>query len=203
MGLRGPEIYKIANETYRELKVKGVKDIDQILEYCEFLYSFKITELRSIAIIWSFKAKKHFRVEHFSIFEKWLRNYVTGWGSTDHLCTKSLGYILFTYPELMKDIKKWTSSPNLWVRRASAVALIYGLRREKFLEDAFEIADILFSDQEMYVQKGYGWMLKEASNNFRDEVFNYVVKKKKNMPRTALRYAIEKMPQEMRKEAMS
>ncbi|MHA1347113.1 MAG: DNA alkylation repair protein [Candidatus Heimdallarchaeaceae archaeon] len=203
LGLRGPIVYKIANETFRELKATGVKDIDQILEYCELLHSFNITELRSIAVIWSFKVKKQFRLEHFSIFEKWLKNYVTGWGSTDHLCTKSLGYILFTYPELLKEVKKWTSSQNQWVRRASAVALIYGLRRKQFLEDTFEIADALLNDQEMYVLKGYGWMLKEASNNFRDEVFNYVMKKKNNMPRTALRYAIEKMPQEMRKEAMS
>ncbi len=203
LGLRGPIIHKIANETFRELKAKGVKDVDQILEYCEFLHAFKITELRSIAVIWSYKAKKQFRLEHFSIFEKWLKNYVTGWGSTDHLCTKSLGYILFTYPELMKEVKKWTTSPNQWVRKSSAVALIYGLRREQFLEDTFEIADALFNDQEMYVLKGYGWMLKEASNSHRDEVFNYVMTRKKNMPRVALRYAIEKMPQEMRKEAMS
>jgi 3-methyladenine DNA glycosylase AlkD len=103
----------------------------------------------------------------------------------------------------MKEVKKWTNSPNQWVRRSSAVALIYGLRREQFLEDTFEIADSLFNDQEMYVLKGYGWMLKGASNSYRDEVFNYVMKRKKNMPRVALRYAIEKMPQEMRKEAMS
>ena len=46
-------------------------------------------------------------------------------------------------------------------------------------------------------------MLKEAANNYRDEVFNYVLNKKKTMPRLSLRYAIEKMPEEMRREAMS
>jgi 3-methyladenine DNA glycosylase AlkD len=56
-GLRGPIIHKIANETFRELKAKGVKDVDQILEYCEYLHTFKITEMRSIAVIWSYKAK--------------------------------------------------------------------------------------------------------------------------------------------------
>jgi 3-methyladenine DNA glycosylase AlkD len=55
----------------------------------------------------------------------------------------------------------------------------------------------------MYVLKGYGWMLKEASNNYQQEIFDYVQKKKKDMPRISLRYAIEKMPQEMRKIAMS
>ena len=45
-------------------------------------------------------------------------------------------------------------------------------------------------------------MLKEASNNYPKEVFDYVIRNKKHMPRTALRYAIEKMPLKMKKEAM-
>jgi len=65
------------------------------------------------------------------------------------------------------------------------------------------IADILLTDKDDMVQKGYGWMLKEASKPYRKAVFDYVVKHKTVMPRTALRYAIELMPPEMRAEAMS
>lgn len=46
-------------------------------------------------------------------------------------------------------------------------------------------------DSDVMVQKGYGWMLKEASNNYPNEVFDYVMKRKKEMPRIALRYAID------------
>ena len=52
------------------------------------------------------------------------------------------------------------------------------------------------------VQKGYGWLLKEASKYYQKEVFNYVLKNKNIMPRTALRYSIEKMPEELRLRAM-
>jgi 3-methyladenine DNA glycosylase AlkD len=52
------------------------------------------------------------------------------------------------------------------------------------------------------VQKGYGWMLKAASQAHQKEVFDYVISKKKTMPRTAFRYAIEKMPVELRAIAM-
>ena len=65
------------------------------------------------------------------------------------------------------------------------------------------MSDILFTDKDDMVQKGYGWMLKEASRNHQAEVFDYVMKWKAKMPRTALRYAIEKMPVEMRKKAMA
>ena len=71
-----------------------------------------------------------------------------------------------------------------------------------FLKDIFEIADILFQDNDDLVQKGYGWMLKEASRMHQAEVFEYVMRNKATMPRTALRYAIEKMPEELRRLAM-
>ena len=52
------------------------------------------------------------------------------------------------------------------------------------------------------VKKGYGWLLKEASRKHQKEVFNYVLRNKKKMPRTTLRYAIELMPKELKAEAM-
>jgi 3-methyladenine DNA glycosylase AlkD len=53
------------------------------------------------------------------------------------------------------------------------------------------------------VQKGYGWMLKAASQAHQQEVFNYVMRNKAIMPRTSLRYAIEKMPRELKEQAMA
>jgi len=57
-------------------------------------------------------------------------------------------------------------------------------------------------DPDDLVQKGYGWMLKSLAENCEDEVFQYVLSKRSVMPRTALRYAIEKMPDKKRQEAM-
>jgi 3-methyladenine DNA glycosylase AlkD len=71
-----------------------------------------------------------------------------------------------------------------------------------FLKEILEIADSLLEDRDDLVQKGYGWMLKEASRLHQKEVFDYVMRKKTAMPRTALRYAIEKMPAELRQRAM-
>jgi 3-methyladenine DNA glycosylase AlkD len=65
------------------------------------------------------------------------------------------------------------------------------------------MSEILLTDKDDMVQKGYGWLLKEASKKHQAEVFDYVMKWKAKMPRTALRYAIEKMPVEMRRRAMA
>ena len=82
------------------------------------------------------------------------------------------------------------------------VTLILPARKGKFLSDIFEIAQLLLEDQDDLVQKGYGWLLKEASKKHQRQVFDFILKHKKTMPRTALRYAIEKMPEKLRKEAM-
>ena len=61
---------------------------------------------------------------------------------------------------------------------------------------------MLMADQDVMVQKGFGWMLKEASKNYPEEIFSYVMSNQGEMPRTALRYAIEKLSLERRREAM-
>src|SRR5680860_1128849 len=75
-------------------------------------------------------------------------------------------------------------------------------KKRQFLKDVFEISDQLLLDEDDLVQKGYGWLLKVTSHLHQKGVFDYVMKNKENMPRTALRYAIEKMPQSLRQEAM-
>lgn len=156
-----------------------------------------------IACNWAYALRKKYEPDDFSIFEQWLNNYVTNWASCDTLCNHTIGAFLEKYPEYISELKKWAKSDNRWVRRAAAVSLIVPARNGFFLKDIFEIADILLLDQDDLVQKGYGWMLKAASQSHQKEVHDYVMKKKNVMPRTALRYAIEKMPEELRLKAMA
>ena len=61
---------------------------------------------------------------------------------------------------------------------------------------------MLLTDLDDLVQKGYGWLLKEESRVHQKAVFDYVIARRKVMPRTALRYAIELMPKDLKDEAM-
>ena len=81
--------------------------------------------------------------------------------------------------------------------------MIYSLRKGANLDFAFRIADALLQDNDYLVQNGYGWMLKDASILFPDEVFRFVMKSRKKMPRRALRYAIERLSVQRKKEAMN
>jgi 3-methyladenine DNA glycosylase AlkD len=129
--------------------------------------------------------------------------YLSTWGGVDDFCTHTLGYFLYTYPEFTPVVRKWATSKNPWILRTAAVSLIYGLRRGVFLDYIFDVADAMLTDPRKYVQNGYGWMLKEATKHFQELVFEYVMQKKAEMPRRALRYAIEKMPKSLKAQAMA
>jgi 3-methyladenine DNA glycosylase AlkD len=198
-GVKTAIVSRIAKEHFKEIKDKEKKDIFAL---CEELWSSGYMEESFIAGKWAYFLHKNYEPSDFSVFERWVDKYVSNWASCDTFCNHALGEYVEKFPGRVTDLKRWAKSKNRWMRRAAAVTLILPARRGGFLKDVFGIADILLQDEDDLVRKGYGWMLKEASRQHQKEVLDYVMKNKKDMPRTALRYAIEKMPQELRKKAM-
>jgi 3-methyladenine DNA glycosylase AlkD len=199
-GIKSATVVSIGKAHYKHVKDKSKADIFNL---CEELWKSGIMEESFIACNWSYYVNKQYEQSDIRIFSEWVNNYVGNWASCDTLCNHSVGTLVEMYPTLLSELKTWAKSENRWVKRASSVSLIVPARRGLFLGDIFEIADILHSDQDDMVQKGYGWMLKAASQAYQDEVFGYVMKKKTTMPRTSLRYAIEKMPAELKARAMA
>ncbi|MBP1909542.1 DNA alkylation repair protein [Methanolobus bombayensis] len=198
-GMKTPVARKIAKTYYKQVSGKNKQEIFAL---CEELLSSDYMEEAFIAFEWSYNLRKQYEPEDFPMFERWVGDYVNNWAKCDTLCNHTIGMFIDMYPQYIDSLKKWTASENSWYRRAAAVTLILAARRGDFLDDIFEIADLLLTDEDDLVQKGYGWMLKEASKQHQKEVFDYVVVNKEVMPRTALRYAIEKMPKELRVKAM-
>jgi len=198
-GVKSKTVGQIAKDNFASVKTRSKSEIFRL---CESLWQSGYLEETFIACEWSHRLVKQYTPEDFSIFEKWVHKYLNNWASCDTLCNHTVGDFVQMYPGHLSDLKKWALSDNRWVRRASAVSLIIPARKGKFLPDIFEIAGILLLDKDDMVQKGYGWMLKEASKPYQKEVFDFVMKHKAVMPRTALRYAIEKMPAGFRAMAM-
>jgi 3-methyladenine DNA glycosylase AlkD len=199
-GVKTAVVHKIGKKYFSKIKDKKKSEIFTL---CEKLWQSGYMEESFIACNWSYYIRPYYEEKDLKVFEKWLSHYVNNWASCDTLCNHTVGSFIERYPNCLAALKKWAGSKNRWIKRAAAVSLIIPAKKGKFLTDIFEIADILLADRDDLVQKGYGWMLKAASHLHQKQVYNYVVKHKDTMPRTALRYAIEKMPQELKKEAMS
>jgi 3-methyladenine DNA glycosylase AlkD len=194
-----PVVRTIARKYWKE--VSGRRN-EEIFSLCEELYRSGYCEEAFIVSDWVPRLAAKFEPSDIEVFRHWIDRYITNWAMCDSFCNHAVGDFIVKYPEYIEELKRWTGSENRWMRRASAVSLIVPARRGCFLNDAIGIASMLLTDPDDMVQKGYGWLLKEASRQHREVVFAFVMENRKAMPRTALRYAIELMPQEMRAEAM-
>jgi len=198
-GLKSADVDEIGKKFYKKIPER-VKD--EIFGLCEELWKSGYLEESIISCQWAFNMRRYFKPEDLSTYERWIDNYVTNWASCDTFCNHTVGTLLEMYPEQVSELKNWAKSENRWMRRASAVSFIIPARKGLFHGAIFEIADILLQDEDDMVRKGYGWMLKSASQFDQKTVYEYVMKNKNNMPRTSLRYAIEKMPDGLKKSAM-
>ncbi|MDD1660979.1 MAG: DNA alkylation repair protein [Methanomicrobiales archaeon] len=198
-GVKTPVAREIAGRFFRAL---GPVEKVRIFALCEELLGSGSLEEAFIAADWAYRVRKTYEPGDFFVFEAWIGKYIDNWAKCDTLCNHAVGSFIERFPEHLPGLKAWTGSGNRWMRRASAVSLVLPARKGLFLEDILDIAERLLHDEDDLVQKGYGWLLKEAGKAHPAEVFRFVMEHRREMPRTALRYAIEKMPEGWRKQAM-
>ncbi|MDD1663882.1 MAG: DNA alkylation repair protein [Methanomicrobiales archaeon] len=198
-GVRAAEVRRISREHFRQMKGMG-KTL--IFSLCETSLASDYCEEAFIASDWVYRLRKEYEPGDLALFERWIGEYIDNWAKCDTFCNHALGAFVERFPSSIENLKGWTRSGNRWFRRAAAVTLILPARKGMFLPEILEIADLLLGDEDDLVQKGCGWLLKEASRTHAREVFEYVMARKREMPRTMLRYAIEKMPGDWKRQAM-
>ncbi len=194
-GVKSALVETISNDVFKEIKGRDKSDV---FELCDMLWLSGYLEESFIACHLSYYLRKEFQPRDFILFEKWVSLYINNWASCDTFCNHTVGSFIEMNPGFIANLKEWTKSDNRWMRRAAAVSLIIPARKGLFLKEIFEIANLLLTDSDDMVQKGYGWMLKVASKVHQKDIFDFVMKNKSKMPRTALRYSIEKMPTNLR-----
>ncbi len=154
--------------------------------------------------------KKNYDDELLLRFEYWLENYSTNWALVDDLCIKTIYNFLFARPHLIEKTQHWSVSKVSWCRRASNVVWVKFIKRKMgksiyYLDKnlVFQNCDILLRDEDEFVQKSVGWILKVTSLQYDEDVMNYILKNHKSMERSTIRFAIEKFAVETRQEILS
>ena len=132
-----------------------------------------------------------------TIYEFYLKNAkrVNNWDLVDLSAEKIIGvYLLDKNKQVLFKLAK---SKNLWEKRISIMSTFHFIRNN-FYDTTLEIADVLLTDEHDLIHKAVGWMLREIGNRNLAEEEKFLKKRYKTMPRTMLRYAIEKFPEEKR-----
>ncbi|MCH7676476.1 DNA alkylation repair protein [candidate division KSB1 bacterium] len=188
LGIRVPVTKKVARK-FKELPV------DEVLK----LLKSKYHEERLLALIMLVnRFKKETDKEQKKIYEAYLSHtkYINNWDLVDGSAHQIVGGYLFERDR--KPLYQLAKSKSLWERRISMIATYTFIKRDDF-EDTLNLSAILLTDEEDLMHKAVGWMLREVGKKDIEVEERFLRKHYKKMPRTMLRYAIEKFEEKKRK----
>src|SRR5438132_14142588 len=169
--------------------------IDDAMTFAGAMIRDRHLEAKSLGIEVVARYRRNFSPRLLPVWKRWLSdNYSANWATTDSICCSLIGPLLLARPELGARMRAWARDRNLWVRRASIVSLIPRLRRGESLDLAYEIARRLHGDREDLIQKAVGWALREAGKTDMMRLERYLRANGPSIPRTTVRYAIERFP---------
>jgi len=189
LGIRVPVTRKVARK-FRELP------LGQVLK----LVKSKYHEERLLALFMLVALfKKGDDKKKKSIYDAYLghTHYINNWDLVDSSAHQIVGGYLFERDR--KPLYQLAKSKSLWERRISMIATYTFIKKDDF-EDTLKLSEILLPDKEDLIHKAVGWMLREVGKKDIEVEERFLRKHYKRMPRTMLRYAIEKFEEKKRKD---
>lgn len=193
IGVTVPQTRSIAKK-YKELPFKEVEElIKNPVHECRLAALMILVERFAKADETEREKVVNFYLKH----TKWINN----WDLVDLSAYKIVGAWLYDLGDVSL-LDKLARSKNMWEQRIAIVSTFYFIQR-KDLEHTFRIADILIAHPHDLLHKAVGWMLREAGKRDQKAEEAFLKTRYKTMPRTMLRYAIEKFDEPKRKRYLN
>lgn len=189
LGIRVPVLRKLAKQ------YNGVSIDDAVRLLCSEFHEERMLAL----IIMVNRFKKGEAKEKEALYRLYLTHtkYINNWDLVDTSAEHIVGAHLLNRDR--KPLYDLAISDDLWERRIAILATFHFIRRYQF-DDALSISRILLNDREDLIHKAVGWMLREIGKRDIKAEESFLIKHYQTMPRTMLRYAIEKFPEEKRQK---
>jgi len=189
IGVTVPNQRAVSKKYYKEISIHEIEELlnDKIHEY-------RLTATFMLVLKYQKEKDENKKQEFVDAYIGNLER-INNWDLVDSSAHLILGpHLMDRDKSLLYDFAK---SENLWVQRVSIIATFHFIRNGKY-EDALRISEMLLNHKHDLIHKAVGWMVREIGNRDFDVEYNFLLKHYKKMPRTMLRYAIEKFPEELR-----
>ena len=190
LGIRAPKIRLIAKK-HIDISITDMKTLIQS-KYHEERFLGLIILVNKYA---KTKDKKN-RNQLYKIYVSSFK-YINNWDLVDVTCSHVIGKHLMDKDRSI--LYTWAKSDDIWTKRIAIVSTHYFIRKND-LEDTFKISKMLLQDEHDLIHKAVGWMLREAGKRDIKKEETFLKKYYKIMPRTMLRYSIEKFQEDKRQE---
>jgi 3-methyladenine DNA glycosylase AlkD len=190
LGIRMPMIRQFAKEN-SDIPLADIKKLIRSEFHEERLLGLLI-------LVYKYDKSKSEREKkkYYQIYIKSFKN-INNWDLVDVTCPHIVGQHLFDKDRSI--LYEWANSNNLWTRRISIVTNLWFIRKGQW-GDVFDISKILLNDEHDLIHKAVGWMLREAGKKDMNKTETFMKKYYSKMPRTMLRYAIERYPEAKRQK---
>ena len=199
-GWRTADLRRFARKASREiLQAEGMATL---LRTADQLFTGDVLEEKIFAVLLLENSVAKFGAREFRLFESWLDR-VSSWADHDGLVHYLIGPMVAADHRRTARALRWTRSKNRWRRRAAAVSLIRAARQKMFFPEIVRATEALLADQDDMVQKGLGWLLREAAKADPGTTVPYLLRIRDRAPRLVLRTACETLPVATRARVLS
>ena len=180
-GIRVPVIREIV----KKFKEASLKDIQELLN--SKVHEHRLTGL--LILVEKYKTGEN-KKEIYDFYLKNAKN-INNWDLVDLTAPNIVGKFILENKKERKILYSLVKSKNLWERRISILST-FTLLRDKEYEDTLKLSEMLLDDKHDLIHKAVGWMLRELGKRDKDVEIVFLEKYHKVMPRTMLRYSLEK-----------
>lgn len=191
IGVRVPNLRTVSKSYYKSI---GLKDLSKLIS--SPIHEFRLAAVFILVLKFEKEKEAGKRQELVDFYLDHIK-FMNNWDLIDSSSHKILGvHLLDRDTKLLYD---FVYTDNLWLQRIAIISTYHFIRNNKF-EDTFAMAEILIHHKHDLIHKAVGWMLREIGNRDFEEAFQFLKRYYSEMPRTMLRYAIEKYPEEIRQD---
>lgn len=192
LGIRVPNLRKVVQKYFQKMTLQEIE---------KFLYSpyheFRLFAL--LVLVAQYQHKSASLKTRSSIYDFYMTHItqVNNWDLVDVTVPHVIGHYLFDKEKTI--LYEFANSSDLWLKRIAIVSTFYFIKQKSYA-DTLKIAQILFKDPHDLIHKAVGWAVRNVGNEDHDVMLDFLNKHYKEMPRTTLRYAIEKLDKPLRQQ---
>jgi 3-methyladenine DNA glycosylase AlkD len=190
-GWRTAELRKVAKRFRRT--ILNEYGLSYLLQVANELFAGEILDEKNFAVMLLEGMTPQFGRAEFKLFESWLDR-ITSWAEHDGLVHNLIGPMVAADDRYLARMPVWAKKKSVWHRRAAAVSLIHSTRQHKHFDRIHSITELLITNTDDMVQKGLGWLLREAAKANPEQTVAYLMKIRTRTPRLVLRTACETLP---------
>ena len=193
------ELRKVARRFRRAILAEH--GLPYLLLVADQLFRGEILEEKNFAVLLLEGMTKQFGRAEFKLFESWLDR-VSTWADHDALVHCLIGPMVAADDAYLARLPHWAKKQSVWHQRAAAVSLIHSTRQHKNFGHIQRITELLLPSDDDMVQKGLGWLLREAAKANHEQTVAYLMTIRDRTPRLVLRTACETLPAGTRKSVL-